>query len=516
MEMKLKYFLIILSLITSNAIAQEKETPPPPYSEVEDTTRVRKPSHKRPPFLRLPDVIIYGRDTFILLGEKSTAEILTAQIEVKDSPDKFKRSSIGIATAKKPYGYIARYFKNSAKLRYGSYNSFDFDLMHGQRVENFDYLVNLSVNTEGEWYTNANSEKLDLLGKAGYCFVKDFSVVGGGGYRKSNFGYYGFSDDLRGRYTRYTFSLSTLPYFANFSFSEDRLDSSNFAIAKEKRFLAKGMYRFRNLTSKVRYINNTLDETEANLLNTALTMRFSPLLSLGFRLDSYNRNYRLNPYLKIDYNLDKFGIFLTYNPKLVFYGLSEIFAQNNYVTDLFCGVEDRSFAVTAGLDFRLGNRYGCSLQFEREEIKDKPFFEGDSLFKLNKANVSHNKLTLNVGGRLEEEPSEGYRGKVNFVLGYEDYTPRLPYTPDFSLSGRLKYIWKYGIDTETKLSYFSQRYTSNDKRLSPYLLVDMEIGKSLTEFLRVFCGVNNLLDQKYEIFYIEKGQNFYLGLSLVF
>lgn len=510
---------------------------------------------KAPP-LRLPDVVVYGRDVLMVARSKGLEALYSAVPVPVDAPTKLRKEDLAqMARGKEGLKGGGVEWKNwmiEARAATGSFSSASFGVRQGFRAGGLHYLASMDYRRHGDWVPESSHREGDFRGKLGYQFSDRVATSAELGFYEKEFGYYGSSGGgERGQFKCFegaenvaidllrTASLDVKAYqrwdnldapwgivYCPIWDRETELGLSNLLSVLLGDKIVRGRFEYVHQ----RYSSDVGDRSlSRGLLTAGLGGGGSVLGDLSgdvdltyqvFRYDySDDLRHKLAPSARISYRLlEGLSVFTSYESGLKLHGESELFGENNYIWDGWSPIEDCRLDLSVGLGFEYRGKMAgwASVGAERKS----QFFWLDSQDgfyypqSVERASVKKGEL------ELEFKP----RSDINLLASFryeeiEDETglcDTFPYSPKEKAKASLRYTPFEDLRIGTDFSYQGRRFTSGEEELEPFALTGVEAAKRLFEHLEIWGRVDNFFDTPYETWkgYPMPGRSFTLGLTV--
>lgn len=510
--MEVKNFLVLcLIAFVSPLFSQPKEQPPSPVTVTaqEDTVQVLY----RKPRLELPDIIIYGKDMLILNRNRPVYEK-----QIESEAREWKKRLTGRLIGMK----VPRFFEGKAKslrlihlrAQYGSYNSHRVEFLNRSRIYDVGYTFRLSHLKEGEWVKNSSSQELESDLKIDWS-INRISFLSTLKYEEFKFGYYGESDQERGRFTQY--SLRQQLFLPDLELEVNASKYRLSPVAQETRIGLSGSYQHRiasfPVSSHIHYIHvggaGFLD-----IIQVLVYSFFSPYEwlneSFGLEFTSANHTRKLSPFAKIDLNL-LMDFFIHYRSYVEPHTIIEQFRANHYIKNPSPVAEEHLNSLTLGVGHSFNEQIRTQLALNYEKLRNKPFWKYDNSWFLHTIDTEKLAVKLDLMGQILEFMD------IDLSLCYRTYSPPVPYLSKFVAEAKVNYETKFGVTFQGVGTYSGKRNTSISE-LPSYAKFDLKARKRMLRNLIIFGGIANLFNTKYELLsgYPEPGREVYLGAKLLF
>jgi len=271
------------------------------------------------------------------------------------------------------------------------------------------------------------------------------------------------------------------------------------------------------------------EDTDVTLIDPYLNITylsdFGLTVNAGARLNNHSNYgshfvYNVNPSFNIKAT-DKINV------KLLASGSTSFIAPSLYQQyDPTYGNTDlkpqESFSSEGGFELLYNNKYRISaIAFHRE---DESKIVWDVTGYTNEADDKIKTQGVELETSLPLHKSLNLTGNYTFLQHETDVLSRR--NPKHKVNANLSYILKektslslaYQYTDVRKDVFFTPSFTTEDKVLKPYNLVNFFVNHQLTNQLEINASLVNVFDEEYtEIFgYSTKGRNYTLGLVLKF
>ena len=524
---------LLLSLLAGQSVLAQEESPPP---------------------LKLPDVVIYGRDILRVESSKGLEASYSSILSVKESKAKLSKEDLALVGVEKETlpGEAPQWKDWMVEVRtgYGSFSSMALGLSQGMKMGNLHYLASLDYGRRGDWVPNSRESEGEFRTHLGYRFPDRVATSAELGYCQKDFGYYGSAN----RQERGTFKCLEgkemieigLARSTSLSISAlerwDRLDSSTiwlFGGPNEIELDLSAAFSVllvkQALRSRLQYVYQHNSDSfenspfDRNLLSVGVGGDFSVPRGLSGSLDiAYQRcrsddheesRSRLSPFARIAYPLnEKVFLFASYEPKIILHTQSRLFRENNYFLGGYGPVEDRWLDFSMGVQGEYLKVIEGTVAFGVERRRKTPIWQrtgGDY-------DVSASDEVAVAKGRIDLRSELTDRLTLESSILYEDIRETtavgeaFPYHPKEKVEAIVRYTPLEGTEIGTSLSYQGKRFTDTGEELDRFLLVGVQASQELFRSLKIWGRADNLLNASYELWkdYPMPGRSFTAGLAV--
>jgi len=265
-------------------------------------------------------------------------------------------------------------------------------------------------------------------------------------------------------------------------------------------------------------------------INITYTAPFGLAVAGGARLNNHSEYgshtvYNINPSYRFDFETSALKVLASYSTAYI---TPSLFQLND---PLYGNLElqpEENITIEGGLEYNNNRGFRASaVYFQRTENNYVDFVTVDpDLFIFQYQNVGSEFMASGV----EVEVTKNFGSKFNVLANYTNTKPDTDFAlriPEHKANLRLGYIFKektnigltYQFVGERDDSFFNPETFESEKiSLESYNLVGLAISNQLSQNVKVFGSISNILNSEYEELYRYQttGRNFRLGLQLKF
>jgi len=506
---------------------------------------------------KVPEIVITGQiDTKIILNKEmrlmeniSNVKDILYEKEKIYMPDQYlKEENIMPQKAEK---ILNKEYALKLKVSAGSYEDFFVETLFGKELEKNSNIVlkvfhkNYANEIINDRKTYRNKNKIYCYYKTQYDFLD--TVYGINAYfdRFTN----PFPENLfksEYRQDKINASINLIPDFANEDFSFKikydyfgQKNSSDEYIYKENRFTNdidfSKIFILEN-KNKVKLLLNTsyfisdifsINDQKVNSYYVSPVLKGIFYLNElqfhgGIKLQLFKMKemfFRASPYIGVIYDLTSFvSLFGYFEPQM---------EQIDFIGKLnnpFIIANENLKPATDNVNLKTGiNINIINLNFDiyygYKSVNNYVIIDEDNntkLFTFYNKNIDYYFAGIN----LETVKLQDFLFEINYEYKnlIESGGEKITYFPEHSLSADIafnKYDWEFNLSLTGETEQYG---TTELLKISPYLILDFNIKKKISDKISVYGYLNNILNNKYYLlyYYPEKGLNLGLGIILTF
>ncbi|HAV42901.1 TPA: hypothetical protein DCX15_02655 [bacterium] len=476
--------------------------------------------------IELPEVVITGEDRSLLDREKKE-EILFPEREKMDLEKESAKALFPEGAVKHERRYLEEKVPPSSfEIFYGSYNSLDYEFFHKQRIQEWNYLINVGGASSGgfDWreeeisslYSTSSTSRHSLKGEV-YRYGERWGIEGVADYgiKNSYLPYQRRSEAISAGGIRLGGVMTISPKidlgigigFGGGDMRETNTTSTSSDLNLEFNTLVKelpvgigvGREDFSINSKRIEISNLFIQSKDLNLHPFSLDAR------VGIDHHHHGHNQELNLSLLLSFPWrDRTQIFLGCEKGMKNLSFEELYLETDYVTPNKDLRPVRMGEIKAGGSYRFTREAFFNLLLFVKDAKDYIVLEDedrDYLYRPTNIDASI------WGAQIE---AKGYLTPYLIQNSFLVYTTTkgdqegkiVPFIPNWKANLLLKYFNGHGLEVILNPEYVGQRqdglWESTRKELPGYLLVHAHLAQSfLNKNLTLFLYGKNLLAQNY-------------------
>lgn len=253
-------------------------------------------------------------------------------------------------------------------------------------------------------------------------------------------------------------------------------------------------------------------------------------LSAGGRINEHNLYgshgvFNLNPSYTFNFNKQYFKVLASYSSAFITPSLFQLFAPGFGNENLD---PERDFTLESGVEWGIGEKHIFSVVYFNRVEKDFIDFVtvNPETFESQYRNIPGSFTSEGVEVTFKSQLFKDFilSGNYSHTDRKRDLRIRIPankvnLAAGYSLSDKTTLSLSYQYTDKRRDVFFSpETFTSEDRFLQSYQLVDFFVSHQLDSRFRLFGSLTNLLNEKYqEVFgFTTRGANYRLGLEMRF